>query len=498
MSNFLPDYIFHHLPVLQVIIPLLFSGFCVLLTNGRASFIIAQIATSLCFLVTIFLLYFALRGYIASYPLGNWPPPIGIEYKIDILNAFILFIVSFMGFIILPYAAKTICAEIDKSKHHIFYALYLLCLCGLIGITTTNDIFNIYVFLEISSLSSYALIAMSRNRRALYAGYNYLILGTIGATFFLIGIGILYMATGSLNISDIAARIKDIHDIQPLLMALFFITGGLLMKAAMWPVHYWLVDAYSSAPSAISSFLSATATKVAIYVMLRVIYTIFGAHFISVHTPFLPILCALAVIGVLSGSLNAMIQKDVRRILAFSSIAQIGYIALGISAMSETALAASLVHIANHALAKSALFLAVGAVYMRVGGVMIDDFKGIARHMPYTMAAFLLAGLSLIGVPFTAGFISKWYFIKAFIESNSWPLVMVVIAGSLMAIIYIWRVIDAAYFGVRKKKTELKEAPMMMLIPIWILVFLNIYLGVFTEITLNTSLVAAKYLIGAE
>lgn len=477
-----------HLPILPVIIPLLAAPLCALIKNTRTAWIWAFLALALAFAASLCLIYGTLESKELSYAFGGWRPPIGIEYRLDTLNAFMLVLVSGIGTIMLPFI-------LPERRSPLFYTLLLLCMSGMLGILATHDIFNMYVFLEIASLSTYALIAMGNDRRALTAAYEYLILGTIGATFFLIGVGLLYMMTGSLNLSDIATRLPNVQDMRPVYGAFCFIILGLALKAALFPLHVWLTNAYTYAPSFVSAFLSATATKVSLYVMIRMIFSLFGQDF-SLHAiPFGFIFILFGATAVLVGSLAALYRENVKSLLAFSSVAQVGYIVIGIGIATETALAASIVHMANHALAKGALFLAAGCVVFRTGGSSIEHFRGLGKQMPWTMAAFTLAGLSLIGLPFTAGFVSKWTLLLALLEPGRWELVMVTIAGSLLAIIYIGRVLEAAYFHPPKSRAY-REAPPAMLIPLWILTLLNLYFGFDTEFTLGIAYKAAAQLMG--
>jgi multicomponent Na+:H+ antiporter subunit D len=248
----------------------------------------------------------------------------------------------------------------------------------------------------------------------------------------------------------------------------------------------------------VSAFLAATATKVALYAMIRFIYTVFGTEFTFSEMHIQVLLVPLAAAGVLIGSVVAVFQHGVKGMLAQSSVAQIGYMLLGIGIMSVTGLTASLLHLFNHALIKGALFLAIGTLSFRLGTTRLSALAGIARQMPWTMAAFVIAGLSLIGVPGTVGFVSKWYLILAAVQNGWWPVVVLVLIASLIAVIYIWRVVEVAYFGERPADAPVvAEAPMAMLIPTWILVVANLYLGIDTGLTVGLAGDIAAGLIGA-
>jgi multicomponent Na+:H+ antiporter subunit D len=386
---------------------------------------------------------------------------------------------------------------VPEKQHTLFYTAFLLCLTGLLGVTITGDAFNVFVFLEISSLSTYVLIAQGagRDRRALTAAYDYLIMGTIGATFFVIGLGFLYMATGTLNMADIADRIADQGANRTVQMAFAFIIVGVGLKVALYPLHLWLPNAYTYAPSAITAFLAATATKVAVYVLLRFSFSVFQPGFqFDVNTLQFVIL-PFAIVAMFVASFIAIFQTDFKRMLAYSSIAQIGYILLGISLLTETGLTAAIVHLFNHGITKATLFMAVGAYVLRANGSFYDDIEGLGRRMPWTSAAVVIAGLSLIGVPGTAGFISKWVLVQGALEKGWWPVALLVVASSLLAVIYVWRVVEVLYMKPTPADSDVREAPMSMLIPIWITALACIWFGLNTDMTLTAAKAAAQGLL---
>ncbi len=488
-----------HLPILQVVLPLIAAPVCVILRRGTWAWVLALVVSWASFLVAINLLAQSLDGGVVSYELGGWAPPWGIEYRVDVVNAFVLLIVSGISALVLPYARQSVASEIPESYHALFYTCYLLCLAGLLGVTITGDAFNLFVFLEISSLSTYILVAMGwqRDRRALMAAYSYLIMGTLGATFFVIGVGLIYMMTGSLNMADIAERLQGLSGNRTVRVAYGFIVVGVGLKLAMFPLHTWLPNAYCYAPSSVTAFLAATATKVAVYVLLRFVFTVFGLSFTLAPTTLTYILLPLALVAMFAASTVAIFQVNVKRMLAYSSIAQIGYMLLGVSFSSFTGLTATVLHIFNHALMKGALFLALGCIVLRVGGASIVSVRGLGREMPWTMGAFAAGGLSLIGVPLTVGFISKWYLIRAALEIGWWPVAIAIVGSSLLAVVYIWRVVEAAYFqDPPEGRPPAVEAPLVMLVPVWILVLANIYFGIDTELSTSAARLAAETLIG--
>jgi multicomponent Na+:H+ antiporter subunit D len=245
----------------------------------------------------------------------------------------------------------------------------------------------------------------------------------------------------------------------------------------------------------VTALIAATATKVAIYILIRFVFTVFGPDYSFGHAPLAEFLIPLAVIGLLRASAVSIGQSDVKRMLADSSVAQIGSMVMGIGMASAAGVTAALLHMFNHGLMKGALFMALGAVALRMGGTGMSQMQGLARTMPWTFWAFVIGGLSLIGVPLTVGFISKWFLILAAIERGWWPLVIVIVAGSLMALVYIGRVIEAGWFGDASDEDR-REAPLGMLLPTWILILANIYFGIDTRITVEVAARAASQLLG--
>jgi multicomponent Na+:H+ antiporter subunit D len=488
---------YEHLPALQVVLPLLAAPSVMFLVRWPT--LAWALTTAVCwatFLVAALLLEQVWTGGSISYAHGGWEPPWGIEYRVDAVNAFVLLIIAGVSAVVMPFARDSVEQEVDADRIAWFYTAFLLANAGLLGITITGDAFNIFVFFEISAIASYALIAMGRNRRAVLASFTYLIMGTIGTTFLLIGIGFLYMMTGTLNLADLAERLPEVRDSTTIRAAFAFIAVGVSLKLALFPLHLWLPNAYTYAPSMVTVFLSATATKVAIYVLLRFFYSVFGAEFSFHILPMDDVLMLLALFGILIPSIVAIFQQSVKRMLAYSSVAQVGYIILGISFASTLGVMAAVLHLFNHAITKAALFMALGAIVYRIGSTRIDAMAGIARDMPWTMAAFVVGGLSLIGVPLTAGFITKWHLLLAALEAGLWPIAVFLLATSLIAVIYIWKVVEAAYFRERPAgAAPVREAPLALLLPTWGLAAASVFFGVHTALPVGAAARAAAILM---
>jgi len=486
-----------HLPILQVIVPLMAAPLCLLLTRPRLVWLFALLASGLAFLISCLLLQQVMTSGTIIYELSGWEAPWGIEYRIDQLNAFLLLIISAVSTVVLIAADTSIKQEIPADKHTFFYILYLLSLAGMLGIVATGDAFNVFVFLEISSLSAYALIALGKDRRALWAAYQYLIIGTIGATFILIGIGLMYKMTGTLNMHDLSMRLPAVEHTRTVFTAFAFVIVGICLKLALFPLHLWLPNAYAYAPSIVTAFFAATATKVAIYLLIRFTFSVFGLSFSFTVVPLQVLFLVLGLLGIFVASTAAIYQKNVKHLFAYSSIAQIGYMIIGYSVSTTTGLMSTLLHLFNHALMKSALFLSLAAVVYRIGSAQLSQFQGLGRQMPLTMAAIVIGGLSLIGVPLTVGFVSKWYLILATLENGWWPVAILILLGSLLAVVYVWRIVEVAYFKPPLTTGEtIKEAPLSFLIPIWILVLANIYFGIDTRLSVQVAQLAAQSLFG--
>ena len=488
-----------HLPALQVVVPMLVAPLVVLLRPRGLAWAACTMASVLAFVIAIQLVQGVLAGGPASYLMGSWPAPYGIELKVDAFSALLLLVVTGASVFTLVGGRESLDRQIDAGRQPYFYAAWLLALAGLSGILVAADAFNIFVFMEVSSLASYVLIAGGPDRRALPSVFKYLVMGTIGATFYLIGVGLIYMMTGTLNLSDMELLIHTVADQRPILAAAGFITVGLALKAAIFPLHVWLPNAYTYAPNMVTAFLAACSTKVSLYILLRFDFFVFQGNLEGHAFQFAAYLMPLAILGILVGSAVAMFEKNIKRLLAFSSIAQVGYIMLGASFVTVAGLTAGIVHIFNHALAKGTLFLAVALFATVAAGLRLDDLKGIARRMPWTFGAFVIAALSLIGVPGTAGFISKWYLISAAMELGTagLPLVAVILVSSLMAVVYVWRIVEAACFGeATAEPASAVSVPPLLVATLWLAAVANIYFGLVPDLPLTLSGDAAAELLG--
>ncbi len=486
-----------HLPVLPAAALLLTAPLTALLRQRGLAWAAATAASLFSFFLVVELAALVRRDGVLTYEVGSWPAPWGIELVVDGFSALLLLVVTGASSVALLLARATFDREIPAERQHLFYTAWLLTAAGLSGILVSGDVFNIFVFMEIASLGGYILISGGARRQALLAAFRYLVLGTIGATFYLIGIGLMYMMTGTLNLADMAARAGEVEGLRPVVVAAAFITTGLALKAAVFPLHVWLPNAYTFAPNAATAFIAACATKVFLYILLRFEFVVFQGNLPGHVANFSQFSMGLAVAAVLAASAIAMMQKDVKRLFAYSSVAQIGYILLGASLMTVAGLTGGIVHMFNHALAKGTLFLAITCLGLRYGNLALEDLAGAARRMPWTLAALVVAGLSLIGMPGTAGFVGKWYLVLGALELGPVGALLIapLLIGSLMAVFYVWKVVEVAYFGRAPVPVERHEAPWWMLVVLWGAALANVWFGLRPGIPLELAGAAARLLM---
>jgi len=345
----------------------------------------------------------------------------------------------------------------------------------------TGDLFNLYVFLEISSLSAYALIASGKGRSS-FASFRYIVMGTVGACFYLIGIGYLYIATGSLNMIDIRYLLPPLYSNSVIQTGFIFIIIGFALKIAFFPLHSWQPDAYTYSPSSVSVIISTAMAKTSVYALIRIIFSVFTVDFIKSYDFIWNLISWVSASAMIIGSLYAIRQVNLKRMLAYSSISNVGYIMLGVglSTQSKFGLAPAIMHILNHAIMKGCMFMTACAFIYRLGLWNINSFKGLGRRIPLTSFAFLLSALSMIGLPPSVGFITKWYLMLAVLDAGKYVFAFVILVSTLLMIIYFWRVIEIMY--IRHDDIDqnilVQDAPPSMLVPEVILALLCFVLGV--------------------
>ena len=429
------------------------------------------------------------HGPIQHY-LGGWPPPIGIQYLLDPLSSFFLLVIVTVSTLVLVHGRLVVEKELPE-KPVPYYSLVMLLLAGFTGIVVTHDLFNLYVFLEIAALSGYALVAVG-DKAAPVAAFRYLLIGTIGASFYLLGLALIYIVTGSLNMSDVSAILPSVHRHPPVIVGLTLIIVGMGIKMALFPMHGWLPDAYTYASSTSSALIAPIGTKVGAYVLIRVLFYVFSPSFSSEVLPVDTIIMWLAAAGIVFGSVMAIAQKELKRMLAYSSVAQVGYIGLGIGLASPLGLIGAVLHAMNHAVMKGCLFLVAGNLRTKIGHSSIPLFDdSLRKKMPWSAAAFSVAALSMIGIPPTAGFFSKWYLVLASIETSNWIMVVVILMSSLLNAVYFIRVLEKMYLrtslaGTMETDAVRDEVRPSMLFPTVVLAAGLLVLGVLNAVIVET------------
>ena len=378
------------------------------------------------------------------YYLGGWAPPWGIEFRIDALGALMLLMITIITLLVGIYSKRSVLHEIP-SKEVPFYSVFLLLVAGLIGLVSTADMFNAYVFLEITSLTSYALVSIGSGA-AVVSAFRYVILGTVGAAFYLLAVGYLYGATGTLNMADLARLLPPLYESPAVLVGFAFLVIGMSIKMALFPMHTWLPGAYSHAPSAVSALIAATTTKAAAYLLIRVMFFVFEPRFSIEVIPVTTVLGWTGALAMVLGSVMALAQSDLKRMLAYSSVAQMGCIVLGIGLANAAGYTGALLHLVNHAFMKGGLFLVAGAIVYRTGLRRIHELRGLSRHMPVATSVFTVCTFAMIGIPPTGGFFSKFYLMLGAIEAGNWVFVAAIVLSSLLALAYLANVLRYLYF----------------------------------------------------
>ncbi|MHC4938534.1 MAG: complex I subunit 5 family protein [Planctomycetota bacterium] len=461
------------LPHIPVIVPLLFLGGSMFVVLGtlRTPRAAQPVACAIAGLATLFcaggLAHVLTTGSVRYY-LAGWVPPIGIELVYDPLSAFLTLVMCGVGFLVLLHARRVVPAEIP-GREVAFYAVSLLLLGGLCGIVLTGDLFNLYVFIEIVSLSSYALLGIG-SKRAPLSAFRYLVMGTTAGSFYLLGLALIYMRTGTLNMADLAAILPTVSGEIPIGVGVVFLLMGLALKSALFPLHGWLPDAYTDGSSTATALIAPIGTKSALYAMLRVVYFILGPAFAVDATPIADVIAYAGGAAIIWGSFMAMGQKELKRMLAYSSVAQVGYIALGIGLMSPYGFIGAVLHILNHACMKACLFLVSGNLRRVVGHSYLPNLDAsVRREMPWSMAAFSVAAVSMIGLPPTAGFFSKWYLALGTVEQGRWLLLATLLVSTLMNAVYFVRIFEQVYLKPAREggsgRSAAGEAPSSMLAP---------------------------------
>lgn len=468
-----------HAPILVIVLPL-FAAFLMPLIGllarrfgvKRAREYFA-IAVMLAVLAIVASMVPAVRGgQVLVYKLGGWSPPWGINLAIDGLNLLAALIVGSIGALVMIYSFVHMQREEGLTQ---FYTLLLLVMTGMMGVTLTGDIFNLYVFFEIMCISSYALVAFRREWQSIEASVKYMIVSSLGTSFILLGIALLYGLVGSLNIADLTQKLSPISGPMPsiLIATLTLFVTGFGIKIAMVPLHMWLPDAYQAAPSGVAALFAGATATVGVYAMIRVVYMLFGAFAIGM------MFSTLGIVTMVVGALMALVQRDLKRLLAYSSISQMGYVLLGVGLGTALGIQGGLFHLFNNAIYKTMLFLCAGAIIYRAGTSNLDELGGLWKNMPVTAAAFSIGALAISGVPPFNGFASKWMIYVAGIEAGKPVFTIIAVVTSALTLAYFLKAINSVFLGQTPRRFKnVRETPPSMLFPIILLAVLCVAFGV--------------------
>lgn len=472
-----------NIPVLVILLPLCSALPCLALTAVHRKLGSAVVKTACLgsFVLSVIQLVQVVNNGTIHYAIGGYAVPYGIEFVIDSLNAVLLAAFSLIGYLTLIFEQNFG----DRKRPMVTGAVAAetaLLITGILGMTSTGDVFNLYVFLEITSLSAYCLISLGGSRGVVSA-YRYMLVGTIAATFYLLGIGILYSATGTLNMGDMHMILNKGGYDRTMLVAMCFLIPAFGIKMALFPFHGWQPSAYAHAESGSRPLIAGVMGKVPALAMFRFFFCIYGTDFRFVRIALI-LLGIFSVCGMLYGSLMAMGQDDIRKILAYSSVAQIGYISLGFAIGTPVALAGAFLHMLGHAFMKGGLFFCTGAIRYKYGTADIDDFGRIYKKMPLTCGLLVIAALSMIGIPPTAGFFSKWYLALGAAGQHNWIYIAVLVISSLLNAVYFFKLIEKVFIrqsaGLKERwKSEVFELPFTIILPVVVCFIAILGIGIF-------------------
>lgn len=473
----------NHLPAVLVIM-LLLTAFLAPLLNKIKSGLAGAVSITVsvaAFIMSVTMTQQVVVSGPIEYHFAGWNPPIGIAFLADELSVFTASLITGIGTLILIYSLRDLHHEITPRKHGWYYALVMLLMGGMIGMSLTSDLFNLFVFIEITSITACAIIAIKDDISAIESSFRYLILSTLGSGTVLFSIALLYMVTGHLNIGFIHNEIIKILGVYPknIYIALGFMTIGFGVKSALLPLHVWLPDAHSSAPSPSSAFLSGLVLKAYVVAYIKLLYKLFGLEVLK-NSPIYDILLVLGAVAMIYGSYRAIGQADIKRLLAYSSVAQMGYIFLGVGLGTEVALLGGLFHVLSHAVTKSMLFLCAGSIIYTTEKRRIPDLAGIGYKMPWTMGAFAIGAFSMAGFPLLSGFFSKWYLTMGSMAASKSSIIFVIVISSLLNMIYYFPIIITAFFKKNgtAKHVAAKETPWTMTAPVVVLAFAVVVFGI--------------------
>ncbi len=472
-----------HAPVL-IVVTLLLAAFIVPLLYRKLP--VAQVVFLLGIVISsifsIRMAFLVLREGTLTYYLGGWLPPYGIEVVADAFGAYASLVLALIS---LPISYFVVFAPKEVNTPARYMALILLLMAAMQGMVLAGDLFNLFVFIEICSLSAIAIIAVKGTRDSIEASFRYLVLSALGSGGILFAIALIFMITGHLNMGYVRESLAVTASLYPLniLTALAFIFVGFSVKAAIFPLHVWLPEAHSNAPTASSALLSGLVVKAYLVAFIRIMYMVIGTE-LFVALPLRPILLILAACAMLVGSTFAIVQNNIKRMLAYSTVAQMGYIVLGLGLFSQRALEGSILHILNHAITKSLLFLAAGVIIKQTGTNRLSDLKGMGRKMPFTFAAFTVGSLSMVGIPGFAGFVSKLYLALGALDIGQIIFAALILVSSLLNATYYFPIVVNAFFGQTEATHQGSDPRKSVMAPLAVFALAVVFMGLFPSVVM--------------
>ena len=470
-----------NLPILLFLVPFVTAVSLPLVGARAPSWCrpLTLVAASITGALALFNLFKVVTEGPIRYAFGGWAAPLGIEWIDDGLAAIVILVLNALFLISLIYGGP-ISPKSHREKVVPYYTLLLLLISGLTGIVLAADLFNVFVFLEVSALTGYALVGAAGGR-ALVSALRYLIIGSFGASLYLLGVSHLYVATGTLNMADLAVRIPGLMSSTAIVSGLIFVFSGLAIKMALVPLHGWLPDAYHDAPDTVSPILASSVTKVALVAWLRITYSVVGANAESSHVPVLVLLDELGVIAAVAGGVLALAQRDIKRMFAYGGISHVGLILIGVSLGNAKGFAGGVFYLVNDAVMQATLFILAGATLRHYGARTLDDLGRVERRSPIMTATLIVVAISMIGLPPTGGFFGKWNIVLGALEAQNYLAVFAVVAATLLTLAYFVKLFNSLFQGTPASDVENFEAPLSLTVSLGATSLAMVALGLFSD-----------------
>ena len=410
-------------------------------------------------LVSIANLVGVLQTGAIHYDFGGWAAPVGIEWVADGLASVITVALSLVALVCVIFLSSVLFPYLG-SRIVPFYTLVLLLIASLTGMAFAGDLFNLFVFLEVSALCAYALVGLAGGK-ALVAGFRYLILGTFGASLYLLGVGYLYAETGTLNMADLAQRLPPLVTSKAIAVGVLFMFIGLGIKMALVPLHGWLPDAYTYAPDRVTPMLASLVTKVALYGWIRIMFWVLGAHAVVYQIPILLLVGVLGALAALIGAFLALSQIEIKRMFAYGGLSHIGLVLVGISLGNQTGFVGGVFYLLNDAVMQAGLFFWAGAIIHLFGVRTIEELVRLHGGPGWMSAALVIIAMSMIGIPPTGGFFGKWYIILGAVEAQNYLAIAAVLIATLLTLAYFLKLFERVF-----RDRSAQQPPLMREVPL--------------------------------